>query len=85
MAGGIAAGGGDESCGTGVSSYECKLDAGAFAACSSPKNYTSLADGSHTVSVVARDAVGNWQTSPTTATWTVDTTAPTPTRRSRRR
>lgn len=38
---------------------------------------SSLAEGSHTLLVVGKTSVGNWQTTPTTYTWTVDTTAPT--------
>ena len=54
---------------------ECKLDAGAFAACgSSPKTYSGLTDGAHTVTVRSTDAAGNFATD--TQTWTVDATAP---------
>ena len=53
----------------------CKLDAGAFAACTSPKPYTALADGSHTFTVQATDAVGNVGTA--SYTWVIDTMAPT--------
>ncbi len=64
------------------STFECKLDSGSYASCTSPKAYNSLAIGSHTFSVRATDAAGNTDTSPDTATWTVsavppaDTTAP---------
>jgi MYXO-CTERM domain-containing protein len=57
-------------------SFECKLDAGAFAPCPSPTMYAALADGSHTFQVRARDTAGNFDPSPDTYTWTVDTTAP---------
>ncbi len=54
---------------------ECKLDAAAFASCSSPQTYSALAAGQHTISVRATDAAGNIG-APATYTWTIDTTAP---------
>jgi hypothetical protein len=53
----------------------CQLDASAFASCSSPKQYTGLAQGTHTFSVEAQDAAGN-VSGATSATWVIDTTAP---------
>jgi hypothetical protein len=55
--------------------FVCTLD-GAASACGSPKNYTGLAQGSHTFAVQARDAAGNLDQTPATRTWTVDTVAP---------
>jgi hypothetical protein len=56
------------------SAYACRLDAGKFASCTSPRVYTGLGDGTHTFFVRAT-APGT--TSPTTEyTWTVDTVAP---------
>jgi hypothetical protein len=58
------------------STFECSLDGAAPVTCTSPASYTGLADGAHTISVTATDAVGNVGTTPATASWTVDVTAP---------
>jgi len=61
-----------------ATSYECRLDAEAFATCpiGGPQTYTNLADGSHTFQVRGRNASGPDPT-PASYTWTVDTVAPT--------
>ena len=57
------------------STFECKLDNESFSACSSPKTYSGLSNGSHTFQVRAISAT---ETDPTPAsyTWTVDTSLP---------
>jgi hypothetical protein len=58
--------------------FECRLDGGSFAACTSPRTLDALAEGTHTFSVRAKDAAGagpgDTEDPPTTYTWTVDTT-----------
>jgi hypothetical protein len=54
--------------------FQCRLDAGAFAACTSPKTFGTTPDGSHTFTVKGADAAGN--NSSTSYAWTIDTSAP---------
>ncbi|MGE0550746.1 MAG: LamG-like jellyroll fold domain-containing protein [Kofleriaceae bacterium] len=56
--------------------FQCSLDDGAWASCSSPKAYAGLAQREHTFAVRVRDAVGNFDPTPATRTWTVDRDAP---------
>jgi large repetitive protein len=53
------------------SSFECSLDGVAFAACTSPQDYTSLAAGAHSFEVKATDAAGNTDGSPAAHAWTI--------------
>ena len=60
----------------GGSSFQCRVDSGSFASCSSPKTTAHLADGSHTFAVRAADQAGNTDATPDSRTFTVDATAP---------
>jgi streptogramin lyase/lysophospholipase L1-like esterase len=55
------------------STFECKLDSGSYAACSSPKTVSHLADGSHTFYVQATDPGQNADPTPATRPFTVRT------------
>jgi hypothetical protein len=54
-----------------AATFQCKLDGGAFAACTSPKRYARLRSTSHAFSVRALDAAGNVDPSPATHRWTI--------------
>jgi hypothetical protein len=56
-------------------SFLCQLDGSSFAACTSPKNYSGLAEGGHAFAVKARNAAGN-ESAASSFTWSVDLTAP---------
>ena len=64
------------------SGFECKLDAGAFAPCSSPKTHTGLTRAAHSFEVRAIDAAGNIDATPVVHRWTIGA-APVATRRTR--
>ena len=53
-------------------SFECSLDSAPFAACTSPRAYSGLADGAHDFRVRATDAAGNTDPTPATRSWTID-------------
>ncbi len=55
--------------------FQCKLDSGSYAVCTSPYTTSGLGDGSHTLYVRQVDAALNNGT-PITTTWTVDTAVP---------
>ncbi|MBN1530850.1 MAG: hypothetical protein JW895_17445, partial [Thermoleophilaceae bacterium] len=58
------------------SSFECRLDAGGWDSCSSPRTLTGLAQGAHTLRVRAIDAAGNVDATEAERGWTVDTVEP---------
>jgi hypothetical protein len=60
------------------STFACKLDAGAYAACTSPKAYSALTVASHTFSVRATDPAGNTDATPAMKTWTVQSSSTPP-------
>jgi CSLREA domain-containing protein len=68
--------GSDNVGGSGVAGFQCQLDGGGFAPCTSPQTYTGLANGDHTFAVRAVDGSGNADPTPATYTWTVDAARP---------
>jgi large repetitive protein len=60
------------------SSFECALDGGAYAPCTSPAGYSGLGEGAHSFAVRASDPAGNTDASPAGYGWTVDLSAPAP-------
>lgn len=61
----------------GGGTFQCSVDGGAFADCTSPFDTPALVDGKHNFQVKAFDAAGNADKSPAKAkAWTVDQTPP---------
>jgi large repetitive protein len=59
------------------STFECSLDGAAFAACSSPVQYTGLASGAHEFRARAKDRAGNLDAAPAAYSWQIDVPADT--------
>jgi hypothetical protein len=53
------------------SAFQCRLDSGAWVACTSPWTTTALTDGMHGIAVRAIDAAGNVDATPATQSFTV--------------
>jgi DNA-binding beta-propeller fold protein YncE len=55
------------------STFQCRLDAGAYSACNSPKTTAHLSDGPHTFHVRAKNSHGNVEPNPASRAFTVRT------------
>lgn len=62
--------------GASISGYECALDSGGFSACTSPKNYSGLTQGSHSFQVRAKTSTGVTSAA-LTSSWVIDAEPPT--------
>jgi hypothetical protein len=54
-----------------LGTFECRIDGGAWEACTSPKTYTGLAVGDHTFNVRAKTPSGLIDATPALANWTI--------------
>ncbi|WP_167736693.1 PKD domain-containing protein [Nocardioides sp. 1609] len=59
------------------STFECRLDAGAWKLCGATTSYTGLKEGRRTLRVRATDSAGSTDASPAVRQWVVDRTGPT--------
>ncbi|HEU4906627.1 MAG TPA: Ig-like domain-containing protein, partial [Solirubrobacterales bacterium] len=72
---------GADSGGSGVASFECRVDSesvDAWETCSSGIEFTGLAEGQHKFEIRAIDEAGNADQSPAVHQWQIDLTAPQP-------
>ena len=58
-----------------ITVFECRVDAGSFARCTSPKSYSGLTEGDHTFYVRGQDSAGLYS-APVSQTWNIDTAGP---------
>ena len=56
--------------------FQCSLDGAPWASCTSPQQYTALAEGTHTFQVRAVNAAGEVDSTPASASFTVEATPP---------
>ena len=56
--------------------FQCKVDGGGFASCTSPRTTSTLNDGSHTFQVRAVDDAGRIDPTPASWSFTIDTVPP---------
>ncbi len=56
--------------------FQCSLDGAPWASCTSPQQYSSLAEGAHTFQVRAVNAAGEVDPTPASASFTVEATPP---------
>lgn len=61
--------------GDGIKNYQCRLDAGSFEDCISPKKYLNLSEGSHRFQVKGSNAVGT-ESAMADFSWTIETAGP---------
>lgn len=59
-----------------TASFECRLDDGAFAGCTTPLTLADLSNGRHTFAVRAIDAAGNIDATPAARSFTVEVASP---------
>jgi hypothetical protein len=52
--------------------FECALDGTAYNSCVAPQQFSDLTHASHTMLIRARDAAGNFDTTPASYTWVVE-------------
>lgn len=62
---------------SGVQEIECRVDAGPFIGCASPKKVAALSEGPHVFAVRLTDVAGNVDATPASWTFHVDTIPPT--------
>lgn len=53
------------------STFECTLDGGTYAVCTTPYSLTNLSNGIHVLQVRAKDPIGNYDITAASYTWTV--------------